>query len=81
MYFLCQTQSDNAAPAAPVPNLSEAAFAPSPMNQYQTNPAPFQPAQEPNMAMNAAVKSNIPDNTQVSFRQLVYIVGFSGVNR
>lgn len=47
-----------------VPEQSQAAFVPSPMNQYQANPSPFQPA-DPNMGMNAVAKNNIPGNTQV----------------
>lgn len=49
----------------PVPDQTQAAFAPSPMNQYPANPAPFQAA-DPNMGMNAVAKNTIPDNTQVS---------------
>lgn len=65
-HFLDQTQQYNAASAqspAPVPQQSQAAFAPSPMNQYAANPAPFQPA-DPNM-MNAVAKSDVPENAQV----------------
>ena len=48
----------------PVPEQSQAAFVPSPMNQYQANPSAVQPA-DPNMGMNAVAKANIPENTQV----------------
>ena len=62
-WFLGQTESLNPA----VPQQNQEAFAPSAINQYQANPAPFQ-STVPNMAMNLAVaKSNIPGNTQVSF--------------
>ncbi|XP_068683573.1 uncharacterized protein [Montipora foliosa] len=56
----------NAAPAqspAPVPQQSQAAFVPNPMNQYSTNPMALQPSRT-NMAMNAEVKSNTPESSQ-----------------
>lgn len=56
----------NAAPAqspAPVPQQSQAAFVPNPMNQYSTNPMALQPSST-NMAMNAEVKSNTPESSQ-----------------
>ncbi|XP_020632387.1 B-cell linker protein-like isoform X2 [Orbicella faveolata] len=48
----------------PVPEQSQAAFVPSPMNQYPANPSAVQPA-DPNMGMNAVAKTNIPENTQL----------------
>lgn len=57
--------SYNGAPAQnPVPEQSQAAFIPSPMSQYPANPSVVQPA-DPNMGMNAVVKTNIPESTQV----------------
>jgi len=47
----------------PVPEQSQAAFVPSPMNQYPVNPSAVQPA-DPDMGMNAVAKTNIPENTQ-----------------
>ena len=55
----------NGAPAQNlVPEQSQAAFMPSPLNQYPANPSAVQPA-DPNMGMNAVAKTNIPESTQV----------------
>lgn len=62
--FLAQTPYNGAPVQNPVPDQTQAAFAPNPMNQYPANPAPFQ-AGDPNMGMNAVAKNTIPDNTQV----------------
>ena len=48
----------------PVPEQSQAAFVPSPMNQYPADPSAVQPV-DPNMGMNAVAKTNIPESTQV----------------
>ena len=67
IFFLFSAQMPyNGAPAQnPVPEQSQAAFVPNPMNQYPANPV--QPA-DPNMGMNAMAKTNIPENTQVRVR-------------
>lgn len=59
----------------PVPEQSQAAFVPNPMNQYPANPV--QPA-DPNMGMNAVAKTNIPESTQVHarLRWPYYLSGF-----
>ena len=62
--FLAQMPYSGAPAQNPVPEQSQAAFVPSPMNQYQANPSAVQPA-DPNMGMNAVAKANIPENTQV----------------
>lgn len=64
LWFLILGQTQyNAAPAL-MPQQSQAAFAASPMNQYQVNPMPLQQA-DPNMAMNPVAKSDIPESAQV----------------
>ena len=67
--FLAQTPYNGAPVQNPVPDQTQAAFAPNPTNQYPANPAPFHSA-DPNMAMNAMAKNTIPDaETQVSLKK------------
>lgn len=63
-FVLAQTPLNEAPVQNLVPGQSQAAYAPSPMNQYPANPVPFQ-LPDTNMGLNAVAKNTIPDNTQV----------------